>query len=361
MLYELLYPLRDLFSAFNVFRYITFRAAYATITALLLSFVVGPYLIARLRRMRLEQVIREEGPAAHHGKRGTPTMGGILILSAIILPTLLWANLRSEAVWIMLLVTFGLGVLGFVDDYLRVVRGLPKGLLGRYKLAGQIVVGAVVGLIILAIQPYGEMTTRTAIPFLKERYIELGLIYLPFVILVITATSNAVNFADGLDGLATGMVIPPAISLGIIAYVSGNAVFARYLNIPYLEGCGELAVYAGAFLGACLGFLWFNAHPAQVFMGDTGSLALGGSLGAMAILVKRELLLVIVGGLFVIETLSVVAQVLSYKWRGKRVLKMAPIHHHFELVGWHETKVVVRFWIISILLAFLTLSTIKLQ
>ncbi len=361
MLYELLYPLRDHFSALNVFRYITFRTAYATITALMLSFFLGPYVIARLRRMRLAQVIREDGPSAHLGKRGTPTMGGILILLSIVIPTVLWANFRSEAVWIMLTVTIGLGLLGFLDDYLRVVRRAPKGLLGRYKIAGQIVIGTAVGLILLATQPYGEMTTRTTIPLLKGRFLELGLLYIPFAILVITASSNAVNLADGLDGLATGMVMPPAIAFGALAYVSGHAVFAKYLNIPFLEGCGELTVYAGAYLGACLGFLWYNAHPAEVFMGDTGSLALGGSLGAMAILVKRELLLVIVGGLFVVETLSVMVQVLSFKWRGKRVFRMAPIHHHFELSGWPETKVVVRFWIVSILLALLTLSTVKLQ
>jgi phospho-N-acetylmuramoyl-pentapeptide-transferase len=288
-------------------------------------------------------------------------MGGILILLSIVIPTLLWANLASESVWIMLIVTIGLGALGFLDDYLRVVRRARKGLLGRYKVIGQIGIGAAVGVILILTQPFGEMTTRTTIPFLKSRFLDLGILYIPFVILVITGSSNAVNLADGLDGLATGMVIPPAIAFGVIAYLSGNAVFARYLNIPFLEGSGELTVYAGAFLGACLGFLWYNAHPAEVMMGDTGSLALGGSLGAMAILVKRELLLVIVGGLFVIETLSVMIQVLSYRWRGKRVFRMAPIHHHFELSGWHETKVVIRFWIVAILLALLTLSTMKLQ
>jgi phospho-N-acetylmuramoyl-pentapeptide-transferase len=361
MLYELLYPLRDQFSALNVFRYITFRTTYATITALLLSFLLGPWLIARLRKMRLEQVIRTDGPSTHLGKQGTPAMGGLLILAAIIIPTLLWANLRSENVWVMLIVTAGLGLLGFIDDYLRIVKQIRKGLLGRYKLVGQILIGTGVGLVLVLSNVYGDMTTRTTIPFLKDRFLDLGVLYIPFVILVITATSNAVNLADGLDGLAIGMVIPPAIAFGGLAYVSGNAVFSKYLNIPYLEGCGELTVYAGALFGASLGFLWYNTHPAEVFMGDTGSLALGGSLGAMAVLVKRELLLVIVGGLFVIETLSVVAQVLSYRWRGKRVLRMAPIHHHFELSGWPETKVVVRFWIVSILLALLTLSTVKLQ
>jgi phospho-N-acetylmuramoyl-pentapeptide-transferase len=361
MLYELLYPLRDSFSALNVFRYITFRTAYATVTALFLSFVLGPWIIARLRRMKLEQVIREEGPSAHLAKQGTPTMGGILILVSAIVPTLLWANLESAQVWTVLLVLLGLGLLGFLDDYLRVVKRVRKGLLGRYKIAGQVAIGLFVGLVLYLAQPYGEMTTRTTIPFLKDRLLDLDFFYVPFVVLVITATSNAVNLADGLDGLAIGMVIPPVLAFGTLAYLSGNSVFANYLNIPFLAGAGELTVFAGALFGACLGFLWYNAHPAQVFMGDTGSLALGGCLGAMAILVKREFLLVIVGGLFVLETLSVVIQVLSYKWRGKRVFKMAPLHHHFELSGWRETQVVVRFWIVSILLALVTLTTVKLQ
>ncbi|MBD3162844.1 MAG: phospho-N-acetylmuramoyl-pentapeptide-transferase [Candidatus Eisenbacteria bacterium] len=361
MLYELIDPLRELFSAFNVLRYITFRAAYAVVTALLLSALFGPWMIARLRRQRLEQVIREEGPSAHLDKRGTPTMGGLLILVSVIVPTLLWANLASGRVWIMIGVTFGLGMLGFLDDYLRVVRRVRKGLLGRYKIVGQVLIGAGVGIFLILTEAYGSMTTQTTIPFLKDRFLELGLLYVPFVVLVITASSNAVNLADGLDGLAIGMVIPPAIAFGGIAYLSGNAIFARYLNIPYIEGCGELAVYTGALFGACLGFLWFNAHPAEVFMGDTGSLALGGSLGALAILVKRELLLVIVGGLFVLEVLSVVIQVLSVRWTGRRVFRMAPLHHHFELSGWEETRVVVRFWIVSILLALVTLSTLKLQ
>lgn len=361
MLYELLYPLRDYFSGFNVFRYITFRTAYATITALLLSFLLGPWIIARLRAFKLAQVIREDGPQTHLSKKGTPTMGGLLILFSVIVPTLLWANLKSESVWVMLLVTAGLGAIGFLDDYLRVVRNRKNGLLGRYKIAGQVAIGAGVAMILLLTRPYDAMTTRTSVPFLKHVFVDLGIFYVPFVVLVITASSNAVNLADGLDGLAIGMVIPPALAFGGLAYVTGNAVFAKYLNIPFLEGAGELLVYTGALFGACLGFLWYNSYPAEVFMGDTGSLPLGGSLGAMAILIKRELLLVIVGGLFVIETLSVVIQVLSYRWRGKRVFRMAPLHHHFELSGWPETKVVVRFWIVAILLALVTLSTVKLQ
>ncbi len=362
MLYELLYPLRDEYSFLNVFRYITFRTAYATVTALLLSFLMGPWLIAKLRRLKLAQVIRDDGPSTHLEKKGTPTMGGLLILGATIVPILLWADLRNTGVWIMLFVASTLGALGFLDDYLRVVRRHRKGLLGRYKILGQVIVGLGIGLVVIGTNLYGEMTTRTTIPFLKDRFFDLGVFFIPFVVIVVTATSNSVNFADGLDGLAVGMTMPIVIAFGALAYVSGNAVFARYLNIPFLEGCGELTVCAGAIFGACLGFLWYNAHPAEVFMGDTGSLALGGTLGTMAVLVKRELLLVVVGGLFVAETLSIVIQVLSYRWRGgKRVFLMAPIHHHFEKMGWPETKVTVRFWIIAILLALLTLSTVKLQ
>jgi phospho-N-acetylmuramoyl-pentapeptide-transferase len=361
VLYHLLYPLREEFVLFNVFRYITFRSAYAAVTALLLSFLLGPVLIRWLRTKGWGQRVREDGPSRHLAKEGTPTMGGLLILSAIVGPTLLWANLTNVYIQIILLVTVILGLLGFLDDYLRVVRRLPKGLLGRYKLAGQIFVGLVVGGILVTQQPHGALTTRTTVPFLKDVFLNFGPLYIPFVVLVITATSNAVNLSDGLDGLATGMIIPPAAAFGALAYVSGHAKFAEYLNIPYFPGVGELTVYASAFVGACLGFLWYNAHPAQIFMGDTGSLALGGSLGTLAILVKRELLLVIVGGLFVLEALSVMLQVLSFKTRGRRIFRMAPLHHHFELLGWPESQVVVRFWIVSILLALITLSTVKLQ
>lgn len=363
MLYHLLYPLHDYWSVLNVFRYITFRAAYATVTALVISFLLGPWVIARLRTWKLGQQIREEGPASHQSKAGTPTMGGLLIVAAVVVPTLLWANLTNRSIWLVLFATLGLGGLGFLDDYLHVVRRQRKGLLGRWKLIGQGLVGAGVGVGILLLHPFGkEPATVTTVPFLKDVIIDFGILYLPFVMLVVVATSNAVNLADGLDGLAIGLVVPPAIAYGVLAYISGNAVFARYLNIPFLAESGELAVYAGALMGAALGFLWYNAHPAQVFMGDTGSLALGGSLGVLAVLVKRELLLLVVGGIFVVETLSVMIQVLSFKYRGgKRVFRMAPLHHHFELLGWPETQVVVRFWIVGILLALVTLSTLKLQ
>lgn len=363
MFYHLFVPLADEFTILNVFRYITFRAAYATITALLISFVLGPYIIARLRRLKLGQQIRAEGPATHHAKAGTPTMGGILILIAIVVPTLLWANLTQANVWILLFTTISLGLLGFVDDYLRVVKRLKSGLMGRYKLIAQFTVGLLVALAVLWLDPFGAVPSdSTSLPFVKDRLFDLGLLYIPFVILVVMSASNAVNLSDGLDGLAIGLVIPPAVAFGGLAYVSGNAIFAEYLNIPLLEGSGELAVYAGAFVGAAMGFLWYNAHPAMIFMGDTGSLSLGGSLGVLAILVKRELLLVVVGGIFVVETLSVIIQVLSFRYRGgKRVFRMAPIHHHFEEMGWPESRVVVRFWILSILLGLVTLSTVKLQ
>ena len=362
MLYHLLFPLHEQFSFFNVFRYISFRTAYATITALLISYLMGPYVIARLRELKVGQKIREEGPSSHQAKAGTPTMGGILILISTVIPTLLWANLTNVSVWIMIFTTVTLGLTGFLDDYLRVVKKLKSGLQGRYKLLCQCGIGFAVAGAIVILEPFGNVvTTSTTVPFLKERMLDFGWLYIPFVAFVVTGGSNAVNLSDGLDGLAIGLLIPSAATLGVLAYLSGNVNFASYLNIPYLEQSGELTVYAGALVGAGLGFLWFNCHPAQVFMGDTGSLALGGSLAVLAILIKREFLLVLVGGMFVLTTLSVVLQVASFRLRGKRIFKMAPIHHHFELSGWHENQVVVRFWILGILMALFALSTLKLQ
>ena len=361
MLYHLLYPYSDIFFGFNVFRYITFRAAYAAVTALVLCFILGPWLIRKLRHWNVGQQVRREGPPGHYAKEGTPTMGGILLVVAIIVPTLLWADLTSVQIQLAIAVTCALGALGLLDDYLHVVRKQPKGLLGRYKLVVQVGAGLLMGLTILRLSLYGEMSDQTTLPFLKDTFITLGIVYVPFVALVITATSNAVNLADGLDGLAIGMVVPPAAAFGILAYVSGHGEFSAYLNIPFLYGSAELSVFCAALIGAALGFLWFNAHPAEVFMGDTGSLALGGALGAVAVLIKRELLLVIVGGLFVAEVLSVVIQVLVFRASGRRVFRMAPLHHHYELGNVAESKVVIRFWIISILLALLTLSTVKLQ
>jgi len=361
MLHELLVPLSDTFGPLNVFRYITCRAAQATITALLISFLLGPWVIARLRLLKIGQTIRAEGPETHQSKAGTPTMGGVLIVAATVIPTLLWADLRNYYVQIAVLACLGLGALGFLDDYLLVVRKLKKGLLGRYKLLGQITIGGAIGATLVMAAPHGDMSLRTTVPFLKDIYPYLGVLIIPLTILVVTGASNAVNLADGLDGLAAGLVAPPMMVFAGVAYVSGHVRFAEYLNIPYFAGIGELAVFCMAMMGACLGFLWWNAHPAEVFMGDTGSLALGGSLGTVAVLLKRELLLVIVGLLFVVEALSVIIQVVSFRTTGRRVFRMAPIHHHFEKSGWAETRVVVRFWIVAALLALFSLSTLKLQ
>ena len=363
MFYEWVYPLHELpgLSALNVFRYITFRAAYAAITALLLCFALGPYMIAWLRRGRLGQRVRQEGPQSHLTKAGTPTMGGLLIVTAIVVPTLMWGNFHSRPLWLALLATVWLGMLGFVDDYLRVVKGMPKGLLGRYKMAGQIVLGGLIGLILVLWPEPGLEATWTHVPFFKFRFIDFGLLFVPFVILVITGSSNAVNLTDGLDGLASGLVAIAAIAFAGMCYVSGHVKFSGYLNISYLRYAGELTVFCAAVLGAALGFLWYNCHPADVFMGDTGSLALGGALGTVAVLIKREFWLLMVGGVFVVEAVSVMLQVFSFKMWGRRVFRMAPLHHHFELQGWAESRVVLRFYIVGALLALLSLSTFKLQ
>jgi len=363
MFYEWVYPLHTLdgLSALNVFRYITFRAAYAAITALLVCFVLGPPMIEWLARLRLGQRIRAEGPQAHLAKEGTPTMGGLLIVTAIVLPTLLWGNFHSRPVWIALFATVWLGALGFLDDYLRVVKGLRRGLLGRYKLAGQIALGALIGLLLVLWPEKGLSPTVTHVPFLKFRFIDFGVLFVPFVILVITASSNAVNLTDGLDGLASGLVAIAAVAFAGMCYLTGHLKFSEYLNLSYLRYAGELTVFCAAVLGASLGFLWYNCHPASVFMGDTGSLALGGALGTIAVLIKREFWLVLVGGVFVAETLSVMIQVASFRIWGRRVFKMSPLHHHFELMGWAESRVVLRFYIVGALLALLSLSTFKLQ
>jgi len=361
VLYHLLYPLREYLSVLNVFRYITFRTAYATVTALVLAFALGPPLIRYLRARLVVAEVREDVPPTHVNKRGTPSMGGLLVLAAVIIPTLLWADLSNRNVLIMLVVTLWMGTVGFMDDYLKIVKRRPKGLVGRYKLAGQISLGLMIGVLLQFFPDEPEIATRIGVPFFKNAYINLGYFYIPFVVLVITATSNAVNLADGLDGLAAGMLAVAAATFAGMCYVSGNVKFSDYLNIYYVPGSGELTVFCGAAVGALLGFLWFNSHPAQVFMGDTGSLSMGGALGALAILIKKEYLLVIVGGLFVAEVLSVVIQVISFRWRGKRVFRMSPLHHHFELMEWPESRVVVRFWIGSVLLALLGLSTLKLR
>ncbi|MBM4118808.1 phospho-N-acetylmuramoyl-pentapeptide-transferase [bacterium] len=362
MLYHLHGLLVDWFSGFNVLRYITFRSAYAFVTALVISFLLGPWLIRRLRRLQLGEQIRAEGPAGHKQKAGTPTMGGLLILAGVIAPTLLWADLTNRYIQLVVAVTLGTGLLGFMDDYLKVVKKQSKGLVGRYKLVGQIALGLALGLVLYFFPlEAGHAGETMELPFFKGVLLNLGLFYIPLVVLVITGTSNAVNLTDGLDGLAIGVVSIVFVAFTGLTYVSGHRVFSDYLNIVYLPGAGELTVFCAAMVGASLGFLWFNAHPAELFMGDTGSLALGGALGTVAILIKKELLLVVLGGVLVLEALSVMLQVWSFKRRGRRVFRMAPLHHHFELGGWHESKVVVRFWILAVLLAMVGLSTLKLR
>jgi phospho-N-acetylmuramoyl-pentapeptide-transferase len=361
--FEWLFPLHTVhgLSFLNVFKYITVRAALAAILALLISFLLGPPMIEWLRRVKLGQKVREEGPQTHYVKAGTPTMGGLLMLTAIAIPVLLCGNFHNRQVWLALGTTLALGGLGFLDDWLRVVKKLPKGLLGRYKLVGQFVVGITVGACVLLWPEPGSSPTVTHVPFLKSFYFDLGWLFIPFVIVVITGASNAVNLTDGLDGLASGLVAIAAIAFGGMCYLTGHARFSAYLNTGYLPFAGELTVFCAAVLGAALGFLWYNSHPADVFMGDTGSLALGGALGVVAVLIKREFWLVLVGGVFVAEALSVMLQVTSFKLTGKRILRMSPLHHHFELIGWPESRVVLRFYIAGALLALLSLSTFKLQ
>ena len=362
MLLEYLYPLHEYFAPLNVFRYITFRSAYALATALLIALVLGPPVIQRLRELKIGQKVRDDGPQSHLPKAGTPTMGGVLIVVSVLVTTVLWGNLKNRDVLIALGALLWMGGVGFIDDYLRVVKHYRKGLLGRYKLAGQILLGIAIFVAIFFYPSHGALGPgQTNVPFLKDTIVAFGWLYLPFVILVVTGASNAVNLADGLDGLAAGLAAFAAIALGGMCYVTGHVKFSEYLQVPYLAGTGELTVFCAAIVGATLGFLWWNAHPADVFMGDTGSLSLGAALGTVAVLIKREFLLAIVGGVFVVEALSVMAQVLSFKLWGVRVLKMAPLHHHFELIGWKEPRVVVRFWIAAALCALVGLSTLKLQ
>ncbi len=362
MLYHLLYPLTSEISGFNIFRYITFRTAGAAATAIIICLILGPFFINLLRKYNVREKIRAEGPATHQQKAGTPTMGGLIILAGVLIPTLLWADLSNFYVLLALLVTAWLGLIGYMDDYLKAIKGEPKGMVARKKLVGQVTLGVLFGVLLVYVAPAELFDGTTSIPFLKNYVLALGPLYIPFMILVITGSSNAVNLTDGADGLAIGLCGLCFVAFGGIAYVTGRMDFSSYLQIDYLPGSGELTVYCGAVVGSALGFLWFNSHPAQVFMGDTGSLALGGALGAIAIMLKKELLLVIVGGVFVIEVLSVVIQILSYRYRGgKRVFKMAPIHHHFELLGWPESKVVVRFWIVGALFALMTLATLKVR
>ncbi|MEJ2685549.1 MAG: phospho-N-acetylmuramoyl-pentapeptide-transferase [Candidatus Sulfobium sp.] len=360
MLYKALYHLHNLFSPLNVFRYITFRTALAVITAMLISLFIGPPLIAWLKKISITQQIRDDGPRSHLRKTGTPTMGGIIIITSILATVLLWGELGNMYVWIMIFSLVGYGAIGLLDDYLKVVRKNSKGLRAWYKFGSQIVLALAIG-VLLYFNPKDPYADVLSIPFFKKWLFDLGLFYIPFSIVVIVGASNAVNLTDGVDGLATGLVGIALLANIILVYISGNARFAQYLQVLYLPGTGELTVICGAMLGASLGFLWFNSYPADVFMGDVGSLALGGALGTLAIITKHEIVLAVVGGIFVIETLSVVFQVASFKLTGKRIFRMAPIHHHFELKGWHESKVIVRFWIVGIMLALLSLATLKLR
>jgi phospho-N-acetylmuramoyl-pentapeptide-transferase len=362
MLYNLLVPLASQFEPFNLFRYITFRSGGAGFTALILSFVIGPKIIRWLKAKQAEgQPIRLDGPESHLlTKKGTPTMGGMMILLSVTISTLLWADLTNAYMWIVLLVMLGFGAVGFGDDFLKLTKRNSKGLSSKKKLAGQAVVSVVAALLIQHEAPAG-LSGQVAVPFFKHILIDAGILYIPFVLVVMVGASNAVNFTDGLDGLAIVPIMIVAGCFALISYLVGNAVFANYLQLHFVPGVGELAVFCSALVGASLGFLWFNAPPAQVFMGDVGSLACGGALGAISVITHHEFVLAIIGGLFVIEAMSVIIQVVSFKTRGKRVFKMAPIHHHFEKIGWTEPTIVIRFWIIACIFALLGLSTLKLR
>jgi phospho-N-acetylmuramoyl-pentapeptide-transferase len=358
MLYRLLFPLARTFPAFNVFRYITFRTAMAAVTALLLALALGPPMIRMLKRRQIGQLIREEGPKSHLAKAGTPTMGGLLILLAA---TIFWMDLSNRFVWIALATLGALGVVGFADDYVKLTKRRSLGLTGRGKLLPQFLVALAIAWAIEQWAGQGVFSTVVTFPFLKRAAWNLGVFYAPFVALVLVGSSNAVNLTDGLDGLAIGAAGIAAGTYAILAYVTGNAVAARYLQIVFVPGAGELSVFCGAIVGASLGFLWFNCHPAEIFMGDVGSLPLGGAIAAVAVMTKHEILLAVVGGLFVLEALSVILQVVSFQTTGRRVFRMAPLHHHFELAGWEESRVIIRFWIVAILFAVMGLSTLKLR
>lgn len=374
MLYYFLDLIEKAYSppGFGLVRFITFRAAAAAVTALVISFWLGPKIIRKLKEKQIGEAAKVEAPRTHLTKAGTPTMGGLIVLASILVPTILWGNIGNVYVLLIIFVTATLGVVGFLDDYLKVVKKKPKGLIGRYKIVGQVFVGVVVGGIIYFyphwIDPdLWKLNSSTTVPFFKHLEFDFGYLYIPMVVFVITATSNAVNLTDGLDGLAIGTVGIVGLTLGIMAYISGNVLLSDYLTIPFLRGNGELAVYCAALVGAALGFLWFNAYPAQVFMGDTGSLALGGALGALCVLIKKELLLPTLGAVFLAETLSVIIQRMYFKYtkkrygEGKRVFRMAPLHHHFELAGWPEPKIVTRFYIVAVLMMIVSLATFKVR
>jgi phospho-N-acetylmuramoyl-pentapeptide-transferase len=376
MLYYIALWIRETFGTpgFGLFQYITFRSAGAAITALLISFIFGPRIINALRKKQIgEQAKQELQKVGNHSlKAGTPTMGGLIVLTSILIPTLLWANITNGFIILIVLTTIWLGAVGFLDDYLKVVKKLPKGLIGKYKIVGQVLIGFIVGGSIYFFPEWLspdliDINTSTTVPFAKNLNFNFYIFYIPVVIFVMTATSNAVNLTDGLDGLSIGTVGIAALGFTLIAYVSGNANFAEYLNINHIRGSSELVIFSAALVGASLGFLWYNSYPAQIFMGDTGSLALGGAIGGMAILLKKEFLLPILGGVFFAETISVIIQVMYFRYtkkkygEGRRIFKMAPLHHHFEKSGWHESKIVTRFYIIAVLLAIITMTTFKVR
>jgi len=377
LLYWLLFvKLQHYVAPFRIFRYVTFRTAFASLTALFTALIVGPLVIGRLREFQIGQYIREEGPKAHQKKAGTPTMGGLLIVIAIVVPTLLWADLSNRFVWIAVFSTCAYAAIGFADDYSKVAHRRNLGLTARAKLALQLATGIVIASMLIAMQAFGMYSTKLIVPFFKqyhpdlvvqswEHYLHLWpLAFLPFMVfvtLLIAFSSNAVNLTDGLDGLAIMPAVMVAAALGVFAYVTGNVKFATYLQIPYIPGVGEALIFSSALVGAGLGFLWFNTYPAQVFMGDVGALAIGASLGTLAVIVRQEIVLFVMGGVFVLETVSVILQVSSFKLTGKRIFRMAPIHHHFELKGWAEPKVIVRFWIISFVLVLAGLATLKIR
>ena len=377
MLYWLLYSkLFHYFPPFRIFRYLTFRTAFASLTAMFTGLIIGPLVINRLREFQIGQYIREEGPKAHQKKAGTPTMGGVLIAISIVVPTLLWADLTNPFVWMAVLSTAAFAAIGFADDYTKVVHKRNLGLTARAKLGLQVLVSVLIAVALIAMQNRAMYSTRLVVPFLKQFHPDLvvdrlvhnpdlwPLAFLPFivfVVLMIVGASNAVNLTDGLDGLAIGCTLIAAGALTVLTYVSGHATFSTYLELPRMPQVGEVTIFCGAMVGASIGFLWYNAHPAEVFMGDVGSLALGGAIGTVAVIIKQELLLPFIGGVFVIEALSVILQVASYKLRKKRIFKMAPIHHHFELMGWSESKIIVRFWIASLVFALFALTTLKLR
>jgi phospho-N-acetylmuramoyl-pentapeptide-transferase len=363
MLFHFLYFFRHEISGLNVLRYITFRTAVASLTALFLVLVLGPWMIERLQRLQIGQYIREEGPKAHQAKAGTPTMGGVLIVAGILVPTLLWGDLSNRNVWILVFATLAFGAIGFVDDFEKVVKKRNLGLTARRKLWSQIAVSLLIGtaLYVLSLIDPTQYSTQVVFPFVKTLTPDLSAFYILFALAVLVGSTNAVNVTDGLDGLAIGTTLIAAAALTVLAYVSGHKVFSTYLDLLFQPSAGEVTVFCGAMVGASMGFLWWNCYPARIFMGDTGSLALGGALGTVAILIKQELLLFSVMGLFVIEALSVILQVTSFKLTGRRIFRMSPLHHHFELVGWKEPQIVIRFWIVAFVFALFSLTTLKLR